>query len=164
MSNSNQLNSLTNIYDSYFDGLVTGDFEELHWAGKQLSSRTGYLMESAGIDAVMLANTFVQIENPADDIKDQMDFTLCNLIRSYEYSGLSFNSQQVEFVTEFCGFSRGWLRSVVTPTDLVLKHVIGVESRPERRIMRKNGLKAMMALGMIRRLTAPIVRFETRLS
>ncbi|MDL2342365.1 MAG: hypothetical protein QFB87_04790 [Patescibacteria group bacterium] len=157
MSTVNRESPLQAVYTAYFNGLILQDLEDLRWAGNQLQSRNGCLMQSAGIDADMLASRWE--DEPAQDLQGQLDFTICNAVRSYEYSGLSFDGEQVLLTTRLCGFSRRWLKQVLSPTTTVLRDVLGIESAPQRKLMRRQAYAALGAVGMLHPLQRSFDRF-----
>ena len=142
--------TLQTAYNAYFVGLILQDPNDLRWAGRELLRHEGCLMRSAGIDAGMLANRWE--EQDPRDLRDQLDFTLTDAVRSYEYSGLPFDGPQVLRATRSCGFSNRWLQKVLSPSTLVLRDVIGIESAPQRKVMRRQAYAALGAVGMMRPL------------
>ena len=152
---------LRNVYTSYLNGIIMSDIADINWAGRQLADQEGYLMRSAGGDAKLLSTAIM--DGDPDEIQRVHSYALPNLIRSYQYSGIGIDAGLIELTARRCGYDKRWLREIDLPSSVVLKGVMGVESKHERRILRQRGLQAMQQLGLVNKITGPVAWLETLL-
>jgi hypothetical protein len=136
------------VYLEYFEGLIFRDLEKIRYGGNTIYSFDYPKSTSVWHDSRIVEDALLSEDEERKQNIIRTAFVTS--LRSYIYSGLDIDTENIHLVTALLGQDKKWLRSMIEPEPDVIYEVAGTDDviDDDYKDFKYYGQRALLRLGL----------------